>query len=366
MRVLQVFKDYFPPTRGGIEQHINELVHGLGDFDHSVLTSSRSKRLLIDEDHGVRIIRTPELGRPVSTPITPAWPRLLRNSGADLFHFHSPNPFGELCLMASKSRTPMVASFHADIVGRRALLPAFRPFQQRFLRRAVRIVVSSPRLLATSPALHSHTDRAVVIPFGVDPAEWQTRPPAADEIRARFPGPILLFLGRLVYYKGVEVLLEAMRTVEATLLVAGDGPLGPRLHALATDLRLEQKVSFLGEILDDQRAAYYHAADVFVLPSTSRAEAFGRSMLEAMASGTPALSTEVGTGTSWVNLPGKTGLVVRPDDPSALAGAIKIILSDDERRSALGEAASRRVSEHFTRQQMLVAFAHLYETAVEA
>lgn len=259
----------------------------------------------------------------------------------------------------------MVVTFHADIVGRRALLPVFRPFQQAFLRRAVRIAVSNPRLLATSRALKSHTERTVVIPFGVDPDEWKSRPAEADDIRTRYPGRLLLFVGRLVYYKGVEVLLEAMRTVEAKLLVVGAGPLSSRFQTIAANIGLDRKVAFLGEIPDDQRAAYYHAADAFVLPSTSRAEAFGISMLEAMACGTPALSTEVGTGTSWVNLPGKTGIVVRPGDPSALAGAIKILLSDESRRTSMGEAAAQRVSEHFTRKQMHAAIASLYQAAVD-
>lgn len=365
MRVLHVFKDYFPPTRGGIEQHINELVHLLPDFEQSVLTSSRSKKFVVDDDQGVRVIRAPELGRPASTAITPAWPRLLRNSGADLLHFHSPNPFGELCLLASRARCPMVATFHADIVGRRSLLPAFRPFQQSFLRRAVGIAVSSPRLLATSRALKRHAERAVVIPFGVDPQQWEARPPGADEIRARYRGPLLLFLGRLVYYKGIEVLLEAMRTIEGTLLVAGSGPMGHRYQSIVRELSLADKVSFIGEVPDDERANYYHAADLFVLPSTSRAESFGISMLEAMACGTPALSTEVGTGTSWLNVSGKTGLVVRPGDPAALSGAIKILMSDEGRRSAMGTAAARRVSEHFTREQMLRGLTRLYESAAK-
>lgn len=364
MRILHVFKDYFPPTRGGIENHINELVHLLPGFEHSVLTSSRSRQMTVDEDRGVRVIRTPELARPVSTPLTPVWSRLLRKSGADLFHFHMPNPFGELSFLASRARSPMVASFHADIVGRSALRPMFRPFQQRFLKRAVRIAVSNPRLLASSRALKSHIDRAVMIPYGVDLQEWQLRPPAADDIRSRYPGPLLLFLGRLVYYKGVEVLLKAMHSLEATLLIVGVGPLRPELQSVTRQLALDEKVAFIGEVPDEERAAYYHAADLFVLPSTSRAEAFGLSMLEAMACGTPALSTEVGTGTSWLNLPGKTGLVVRPGDPAALAGAVKIMLADKEKLSEMGEAAVSRVVEHFTRDLMLSRIANLYETAV--
>lgn len=364
MRILHVFKDYFPPTRGGIEQHIHDLVHSIDGFEFAVLTSSRSRRQVVDDDGGVKVVRAPEYWRPVSTPITPAWARLLRESRADLFHFHMPNPFGELALLAARTETPMVATYHADIVGRRWLRPLFLPFQQRFLRRAARIIVSSPTLLRTTSSLLRQADRARVIPFGVDPGEWEVRPPEADELRARHPGPLVLFLGRLAYYKGVDVLIQAMRRVDATLLVVGDGPKRREWEALAASLALRDRVVFTGEVPDEERSAYYHAGDVFVLPSTSRAEAFGIAMLEAMACGTPVISTELGTGTSWVNQHGVTGLGVEADNSAVLAAAIKELLEDEGRRLAMGEAAASRVRGRFTREGWCRATAALYAEVV--
>lgn len=366
MRILHVFKDYFPPTRGGIEQHVHDLVHSIDRVEFAVLTSSRSRRQVVEADDGVRVVRAPEYARPVSTPITPAWSRLLRESGADLFHFHMPNPFGELAFLAARAKAPMVVTYHADIVGRRWIRPLFLPFQQRFLRRAARIIVSSPPLLRTTSSLLRHADRARVIPFGVDPGEWEVRPPEADELRARHPGPLLLFLGRLAYYKGVDVLIEAMRRVDATLLVVGDGPKRREWEALAASLALRDRVVFTGEIADEERSAYYHAADAFVLPSTSRAETFGIAMLEAMACGTPVISTELGTGTSWVNENAVTGVVVDPGDPAALAGAVKGLLADKGRRLAMGEAASRRVGDRFTKEGSCEAIAALYSEVLSS
>lgn len=360
MRVLQVFKDYFPPTRGGIEQHINDLVHSLTGYQCAVLTSSRSRRRVVEDDEGVRVIRAQELARPVSTAITPSWSKFLRESGADLMHFHMPNPFGELMFLSSRAEPPMVATYHADIVGRKALLPFFAPFQQRFLKKAQSIIVSSPRLRDSAPSLIEHRDKCVVIPFGVEPGEWAERPAAADELREKYPGSLLMFLGRLAYYKGIEILIRAMRSVEATCLVAGDGPLRDEMKKRIAGLGLGHKIVFVGEIPDRERSAYLHAADVFLLPSTSRAEAFGISMLEAMACGTPAISTELGTGTSWLNKNLETGLVVEPNDPGALAGAIEALLRDDPRRQAMGHAAAERVRTHFTRSQMLESISSLY------
>lgn len=360
MRVLHVFKDYFPPTRGGVEQHIHDLVHSLKGYQFAVLTSSRSRRKVVDDDDGVRIIRAPELARPVSTPITPSWSKFLRESGSDLLHFHMPNPFGELMLLTSRAPAPLIASYCSDIVGRKALVPIFSPFQQRFLKKATALIVGSPRLVETSLTLQPHRDRCVVIPFGVEPGYWAEAPAMARELKERYPGPLVVFLGRLAYYKGLDVLIQAMRGVEATCLIIGEGPMATPMRRLVADLGLRHKVVFVGEVPDHQRAAYYHAADAFILPSTSRAETFGIAMLEAMACGTPAISTEVGTGTSWVNKHLETGLVVTPKDPGALSGAIKALLADTPRREAMGFAAAERVSTSFTRFSMLESIASLY------
>lgn len=345
-----------------MEQHIHDVVHGLKGFELSVLTSSRTRRLVVEDDQGVRVIRAPEYARPTSTPITPAWIKLLRESGADLLHFHMPNPFGELAFLTSRARMPMVATYHADITGRAALVPAFRPFQQRFLGRAAKIIVGSPNLLESSPTLKPHRDRTVVIPFGVNPDHWADRPALADELRNQFSGPLLIYLGRLARYKGLEILVEAMKTVDATLLLVGGGPKREELEESAIRHSVGEKVVFVGEVEDHARAAYYHAGDLFVLPSTDRAEAFGASMLQAMACGTPAVSTELGTGTSWVNLHRRTGLVVQPNDVTGLAGAINALLANEEQRSEMGKAAIRRVNERFTQAGMLSSLARLYSS----
>lgn len=359
-RVLHAFKDYFPPTRGGVEQHINDLVHSLKGHQFAVLTSSRSRRKVVEDDDGVRVIRSPELARPVSTPFTPSWSKFLRESGADLLHFHMPNPFGELALLASRTPSPMIASYHSDIVGRGALTPLFSPFQQRFLKKAKAVIVGSSRLVDTSLTLQPIREKCVVVPYGVDVGDWATPPQMTEAIKEQYPGPLVVFLGRIAWYKGVEVLVEAMRGVEATCMIVGDGPLATSVRKRVAELGFRHKVVFIGDVRDDQRSAYLHAADVFVLPATSRAETFGIAMLQAMACGTPAISTEVGTGTSWVNKHLETGLVVAPNDPNGLAGAIKALLADTPKRLAMGFAASERASTTFTRFTMLESIASLY------
>lgn len=361
MKVLHVFKDYFPPTHGGIEHLIHDVVHAMDGFEFEVLTSSRSRALVVDDDGGVRVTRVPEYARPTSTPVTPQWAKRMRTTDADVIHFHMPNPFGELMLLASRTVVPVVASYHADIVGRRTVLPFYLPFHQRALERANRVVVASPPML-DAPRVVPHLDRAVVVPYGIDPAPWRVRPAAADAIRAAHPGHLIVFLGRLAYYKGLDVLLDAMRKVDATLILVGSGPKEPDLRAAAAELGVGDRVVFAGEVDHDARAAHLHAADVFAFPSTMRAEAFGIAMLQAMACGTPVVSTELGTGTSWVNRDGRSGVVVPPGDAEALSNALNALLADPDHRAELGAGARARVEERFTLARMTGALADLYRS----
>lgn len=361
--VLHVFKDYFPPTHGGIEHHIHDVVHGLGDgFDFAVLTSSGRRRGVRERDEGAEVIRSAEWWRVGSDPFAPSWPRVMRGIGADLIHLHLPDPWAEVSFMLAGARVPAIATYHAEITRAPVLVRAFSPVHRLFLSRMRKVIVGSWPMGATAPGLGPDRDRVVAIPFGIDATAWSERPVEADALRKGIDAPVVAFVGRLVHYKGLRVLLEAMRHLEATLLVVGEGPLGDRLEEAAADLG--PRVRFCGAVANEERAAYYHAADVVVLPSTSRGEGYGLTLLEAMACGVPVVSTELGTGTSWVNVNGQTGLVVPPGDTVALAGALRDLLSDPARRYGMGVAAQRRVAERFGKRGMLDALGALYRTVL--
>lgn len=371
MRVVHLFKSYYPPTHGGIEQWINEIVHApeFGDsgITFAVLTASEDGATGDEDDHGVRVVRAPAVVRFSTAPLVPGWVAWIRRLEPDVVHVHMPNPTGELAVLASRTRAAVVATYHADIIRRGPIPTVYDRFASAFLRRADRIHVSSPRLTETTTALRAHTGRCVVIPFGVDVEQWEQRPPEADAIREQYgPEPLVVLLGRLVHYKGADVLVEAMRDVSAKALIVGDGPLREAAEARARELGVTDKVEFVGAVPDELRRAYLHAADVFALPATNRGEAYGIVQVQAMATGTPSICSELGTGTSWVNRHGETGLVVPAGDPAALARAINELLADDVRREAMGRAAQQRVRDELTRERMFAGLQALYEDAVAA
>jgi glycosyltransferase involved in cell wall biosynthesis len=176
----------------------------------------------------------------------------------------------------------------------------------------------------------------------------------------------MLFVGRLVYYKGLEVLLEAMRRCHGSLVIAGEGPLEATLRSIVSANGLARRVQFAGRVSDADLPALYRACDVFVLPSIAKTEAFGVVQIEAMAAGRPVVSTNLPTGVPWVNQDGVSGLVVPAGDPAALGAALERLLNDDALRLRLGERARLRAATMFSRERMVAAFKNLVETVVDS
>ena len=358
---------FFPPVRGGMEQVLAALCQATCDrVDNEVLVFSGSTQATRDVVEGIPVTRLGSMAPARSTPIAPAMMGALRRSSADLIVLHEPNPWGLLSCAIARPRAPIVVYFHSEVV-RPALQYAlfYHPMARAVYSRAARIIVASPPMAGHARALRPYQDRVAVIPYGTDARAWEATPAVqrrAAEIRASFGGrPLVLFAGRFVAYKGIDVLLRAMTDVAAVAVCAGDGPLRPALTALAASLGLGERVRFAGVVSPVELVAMYHAADLFVLPSVTRAEAFGFVQVEAMACGTPVISTNLASGVPWVNQHGVTGLVVEPGDVPSLRRALTSLLEDRATRERMGAAGRRRVEQEFTLEKMGERAATLFE-----
>ncbi|MEO5896074.1 MAG: glycosyltransferase [Vicinamibacterales bacterium] len=364
LSVLHVGK-FYPPAPGGMERIVQLLCEGEQvTTDSRVLVANTANRTTRGTWQGVDVTRIASMASIGSVGVCPGFPLAMWRAKRDLTVLHEPNPLAIVSDWLSAQRGPLVVWFHSEVIRpqwKYRLL--YRPFLRRVLRRASRIVVSSPNLVEHAAELRDFGDKCVVIPFGID-VERLRRTPTVDrkaaEIVGRFPGPRILFLGRLVPYKGVDVLLQAMRSVNATAIVVGDGPLKSALESQAASSGIASRVHFLGHLGDEEVIAHLHACDVFVLPSVTRAETFGVVQLEAMACGKPVVSTDLPTGVPWVNRHQHSGLVVPPRDAKALASALTMLVSDPSMRQRMGEFARRRVEQEFLAEQMAHHTAALY------
>lgn len=360
MHILHIYKDY-PPVLGGIEGHVRDLAEGLAARGHqvTVLVTSTTCRTSVEQPlPGLSVVRAARLAHVASTPLSLAMMALARTIRADIVHLQFPYPPGDLAAMAAPGAPPLVISYQSDIVRQQTLLRLYRPLLALTLRRAARIIASSPGYIASSPFLRTHAAKCEVAPIGVDVMRFTPGDRRANTV------PRLLFVGRLRYYKGLHVLIEALRQVEGVeLWIAGNGPERARLERQLADAGLNQRVRFLGDVADADLPALYRQADIFVLPSHLRAEAFGIVLVEALASGLPCISTALGTGTDFVNVHEETGLVVPPGDATALAEAIRRLRDDPALRATYGATGVRRAQTLFSRERMLDIVERVYRQA---
>ncbi len=365
LRVVQVGK-YYAPHVGGIETHLQTLCGALKEsMDIKVLVANDQPG---DEDAIVEGVSVSRLGVQFSiagAPVCPTMAWKLRRAQPDLVHVHLPNPAGILALIASGYRGRIVTTWHSDVVRQRRLARLFAPIQRRFLRNCKAIIATSPNYIESSPDLATLKARCRVIPYGIDVRDYgHPDCEAADAVHRRHPGPLILAVGRLVYYKGLEYLVRAMPGIKATLLIVGDGPLRLSLEREVNDLGLSDRIKFLGEMQPSEIVPYYKACDVFALPSVARSEAFGIVQLEAMACGKPVVNTRIASGVPFASLDGVTGLTVDPGNVPMLEHAINQLLGDASLRARFGRAALDRVQSEFNVEAMVSRTRDLYHEVV--
>ena len=371
MKVVQIGKS-FPPPFGGIETVIASLVQGFSGHPTTRMEvfAAHCQRGLASSQRtylGTTIHEVPNLGTLARTPIAPSLLREAEKAQPDLLHFHFPYPWAEFLQTLPGRHTPHLVSYHGDIGRFQLIYSLYKPIMQRFLKSAGAIVVATSNHITSSPVLSGPLEaKCRIIPFGMDLNPYRTTPAleeTARNLRAELSPdrPLLLFVGRLVTYKGVSTLLRAMPHVDATLAIIGTGPLQTQLGFEAEALGVQEKLRWLGNVSVESLASYYHAADLFVLPSDLPAEAFGLVQVEAHASGLPVVCCDLPTGVTKVNLHEETGLVVPMRNPAAMAEAINALLANDDKRRNLGQKAKERAYREFTIEIMCERYQKVYQ-----
>ncbi len=362
-RVIHVGK-FYRPQFGGIETHVEALCQELAKLMHvSVLVANDSRRREDSVIDGVHVSRAAQSMNIAGAPFCPAMAWRIRRDRPDIVHLHLPNPGAALAVLASGYRGRIIVTWHSDVVRQHWLAKIYSPIQRILLKRCSAIVASSQNYIESSKELSRFKNRCHVIPYGIDSAKFQDFDPAAiRSIREKFGPRIVLMVGRLVYYKGVEHAVRAMKMIGAHLLVIGDGPLKETLQRQAREVGVADRISFLGKV-HGSITPYYQASDVFLLPSIARSEAFGIVQLEAMACGKPVVNTDIASGVPFVSVHGETGLTVPPGSPEAIASAVNRLLDDSALRTLYGHAAKRRVEDEFSLDQMVRRTIDVYRGA---
>ena len=369
MNILHVYKTFLNDTFGGVEQTIYQMAKANDPrFSHTVLSLSKDWQETEITHEGIKNLCYKENFSIASNSISFS---LLRDFNkiaqkTDVIHYHFPWPFADVLHLFWRIKKPSVLTYHSDIVRQQQLLFFYRPLMNRFLSSVDRIVATSPNYLASSLTLQKYKDKVSAIPIGLNKASYPV--PTAEQStywRNRYGNRFFLFIGVLRYYKGLHILLDALKNTTFPVLIVGTGPLEEELKVYANKLNLTH-VHFLGRLSDTDKMALLDLCLSVLFPSHLRSEAFGISLLEGAMMGKPLISAEIGTGTSFINVNGETGFVIPPDDAVALRDAMQFIWDNPRESALMGENAAARYQALFTGDRMVAEYGKVYEDIVSS
>ncbi len=367
LKILHVYRTYFPDSQGGLEEVIRQVCLNTRDLgvESRVYTLSENPEPATIEAPEGRVVRVKQAFEIASCGFTfDGLTEFQRQvEWADLVHYHFPWPYADVMHGLYGRGRPSVLTYHSDIVRQRFLGWVYRPLMRRFLQRMERIVATSPNYLATSDVLAHVKSDVEIVPIGLSRSSYpdgESRILARQRVAREYGEGFFLFVGVLRYYKGLHILLEALRGADCRALIVGKGPVEAALRRQANDLGLDN-VTFTGYLPNEEKMALIEACRAVVFPSYLRSEAFGVTLLEGAMSGKPLISAEVGTGSSHINLHEHTGLVVTPGDPDSLRAAMDRLHRDEDFAALLGKRARERFDTLFTGEAMGKAYARIYQ-----
>ena len=295
---------------------------------------------------------------------TPLSFKLLRQLNAiskkyDIIHFHSPCLLSLLASFLIKDK-PYIVTYHADITTLPFVYMFYKFFERLFLKRASAIIVTSPQYLETSAPLKKFKDKTRVITIGVEfqntvIKDFNVLPKNSD---LQLPENFFLFLGANRNYKGLDTIANvALKLPQVNFVMAG-----PRTADVKSGSVKTKNLITLGEVTDSQKLQLLKTCHCVMLPSNNRAEALGISLIEGAMFSKPLISCEIGSGTSFVNVDGETGLVVKPNSTEELKDAVLKLYKNTKLKEELGSNAFRRFQSHFRIEKMAQDYLVLLKT----
>lgn len=362
-KILLLTQNYYPQIGGGIryKKTFVEIFRKYG-YRVDVLCVNTKSKFCIEREIGGVVYRAPKNFRFGSTVISIDYIQIFKKiaSKYDHLHFNFPSPMPDIALVHNAELfgdKKVTCFYHADIVPIKMFSGFYNKYYtKRFLNLQDKILVSNPNIIKSSPYLNQHRNKIQVVPFGLTiDQHFQNKNNSNQNENISFKSNKIriLFVGRVSRYKGVDLLINAVKDKnEVELIIAGKGPLLNELRNMVIDLQIEDKVKLVGYVSDNNLMKLYDESDIFVLPSIDEGEAFGYVLIEAMAFGNALISTELGTGTSWVNIHNETGFVVKPNNIIALSESIEKMIQHPALLKKFKKSSLERFEQKFSLEVM--------------
>jgi len=371
LKILQVYRTYFPDTQGGAEEVIRQIAIGItrSGGECRILVPSKQaenvERIVVD---GIEVFRVPEKIEIASCNMFVRGFSKFRElvGWADVVHYHYPWPFQDV-MHASlpkklRRQKKFIATYHADIVKQKFLLKLYGPLMRWFLGQMDSIVASSPNYSQSSLVLRPYLNKVKVIPHGLDES---TLPMLDKDNRAEWKSKVgekfYLFIGVLRYYKGLHILLKAAQGQDFRVVIAGEGNQRTLLKGMVAQYNLTN-VTMVGRVSDQDKVSLLDLSKGVVMPSFLRSEAFGIALLEGLSAGKPLVTADIDSGMSFVNQNGETGVWVEPESINSLRKALNRLNDNSSLCAKMGNNARKRFESEFTNELMSNRYMELYDS----
>lgn len=368
MKILHIGK-FLPPVKGGMENSIFTICKGLSAQSQiqAVLVGvdPEGKAYTKIEDSGLTLKALKNWRTVASTPFVTGLRKVLREQNPDLVHVHLPNPW--MTILLQQWSGPLVATYHCDVINYPLLVKMYSPVLHHFLGRCQKIVATSPQLIASSSVLKTFEKKVKIIPLSIPPLSTRTSSSGLlEKLKAQSSDRIILFVGRLVSYKGLEFLIDSMKSVNGHLVIVGDGPEREKLVRQIQHLGLQDKITFAGAVSDEELPEFYKAARIVALSSINESEALGICLIEALSMGRPLVTTDLPTGVSFVNQNEVTGLRVPVKDSQALAQALSHILENPDVWNQFSKNALQHYQKNFNLNEIIHQHVSMYKEVMSS
>ena len=365
--ILHVSKYYYPDL-GGIETLVKSMAEGLTEYRNIVVCFATDGQTRVETIGSVIVHRVKVnfslMNQDVAFGYLNEMKWLMNEYKPDYVHVHCPNPFGyPIVLKTIKPETKLILHWHSDIISKGLMYMFVKPIEKSILKRADLILATSPNYVHHSSPINRYKNKIRIVQNGVITSDFDFRKGdrgRIEKVKKKYGHKkLVLFVGRHIPYKGIDLLIEAEKYIknDCRIIISGTGPLTAHLKSVSKSPR----VIFTGRLTADELRCHAHAADVFAFPSNTKAEAFGIALAEAMyCRCVPVVFHLEGSGVNWVSAKDVTGMEVPLRDVQAFAAAVDKLLDNEELRAKMAEASHERVKEMFTDEIAVAKMREIY------
>jgi glycosyltransferase involved in cell wall biosynthesis len=368
MRILHITSTFMPDSKGGIEELVRQICINTKAYgvESRILTLSRDPIPKVITIDGIEIFRVKKNFEISSCGFSISAFKKYKElvEWADVVNYHFPWPFQDFLYFLSGSKVKSIVTYHSDIVRQRKLKVIYNPIMKSFLGRVDKIIATSENYVESSNVLKAYKDKIKVIPIGINKSSY---PKVLDteliDMKSKVGENFILFIGKFRQYKGLNYLLDALSNSSFNCVIVGNGFLEKQLTDQAKQIGLTN-VHFLGVVNEVEKVALIKLCRAVVLPSNQRSEAFGICLLEGAMYAKPLISTELGTGSSYINIDNTTGIVVPPSDSESLKKAMLKLIANESLANKMGGKAKIRFEELFTGEKMGKSYFQTYKDLI--